>query len=246
MAIMPSTTKNQTQPQQKPTASRIRNAKTRTETKPHRERHRGEPVHQPQVPGAQPDVDGGAVAQPCGKQGLEEEPEVHGGVDHALGTDRQPPGLTDDKVGPLHHNDGDEEGRLGVGEGFLLYHAVGDVLALRVVIIPRGIWVVEICVSYALFTGGGVGVLAAVRAAALAVHHVLHGKVVENLAALFFLRSIFVFWRRRRKQKVFQCFLMLICYITHLNFRDRDSLVSETTAYTYVVRWSIPTIDRNT
>ena len=146
-------------------------------------------MHQPQVPGAQPDVDGGAVAQPRGEQGLEEEPEVHGGVDHALGTDRQPPGLADDKVGPLHHNDGDEERRLGVGEGFLLYHAAGDVLALRVPVVPPVGIGVEICYADAfdaLFTGDGVGMLAGVRAAALAVHHVLHGKVVEILAALFF------------------------------------------------------------
>lgn len=75
-------------------------------------------MHKAEVSRAEADVDRRAVAQPGREQRLEEEAEVHGRVDHALGADRQPPRLADHEVGPLHDNDGHKErslrGRVGV------------------------------------------------------------------------------------------------------------------------------------
>ena len=74
-------------------------------------------MHKAKVSRAEADVDGREVAQTGREQGFEEEAEVHGRVDHALGADRQPPGLADHEVGPLHDDDGHEERRLrGVEE----------------------------------------------------------------------------------------------------------------------------------
>merc|ERR1711978_783292 len=55
-------------------------------------------------------VHAGRVGQDGGEEGLEDEAEVHEVVLHALLEDGVLPGLADDQVGPLHDDDGDEEG----------------------------------------------------------------------------------------------------------------------------------------
>lgn len=149
-------------------------------------------MHQPQVSCAEPDVDRRTVAQPRRQKRLKEQTEVHGGVPHALGADREPPGLTDDQIGPLHHDDSHKEGRLRVRERLFLDHAVCDVLALRVSIVPAAA-LTELALGadsgLASFRVDG---LAVERALVLAVHHVFYGHVVEPLAALLYRVLIFV------------------------------------------------------
>merc|ERR1711899_687254 len=55
-------------------------------------------------------VHAGRVGQDGGEEGLEDQAEVHEVVLHALLEDGVLPGLADDQVGPLHDDDGDEEG----------------------------------------------------------------------------------------------------------------------------------------
>jgi hypothetical protein len=59
---------------------------------------------------AQPLVHAGRVGEHGGQHGLEEQTEVEHHVLHALLEDRVFAGLADDEVGPLDHDDGDEEG----------------------------------------------------------------------------------------------------------------------------------------
>ena len=55
-------------------------------------------------------VHAGSVGQNGGKNCLEDETEVHEVILHTLLEHGVLPGLTDDEIGPLHDNDGDEEG----------------------------------------------------------------------------------------------------------------------------------------
>merc|ERR1711975_63925 len=55
-------------------------------------------------------VHAGRVGQDGGEEGLEAETEVHEVVLHALLEHGVLPGLANDQVGPLHDDDGDEEG----------------------------------------------------------------------------------------------------------------------------------------
>jgi len=76
-------------------------------------------------------TEGLAENRPVGKVGseesLEEETEVHGRIAHALLADREPAGLADEEVSPLHDDDAHPEGTLSVVEGLLLGHAREDV-----------------------------------------------------------------------------------------------------------------------
>lgn len=148
-------------------------------------------MHQPQVSRAEPDVDGRTVAQPRRQERLEEQTEVHGGVDHALGPDGQPPRLTDDQVGPLHHNDRDEERRLRVRQRLLLGHAARDILTLGEVGVPvvGALGSLVLPCELGALTAHRVVVHAGVRAATRAVHHVLHREVVVDFAALPYARE---------------------------------------------------------
>lgn len=60
----------------------------------------------------QPVADHGGVGQEEGDPGLDQQCPVHGPVVHALLDQRVPAGLHDQKVGPLGHHNGNEEGRL--------------------------------------------------------------------------------------------------------------------------------------
>ena len=71
------------------------------------------------------------VGEDAGKHSLEDQPEVHEVILHALLEHRELPGLADDEIGPLDNNDGDEEGGVaGVLE--LLPVRVGPLLPIRV------------------------------------------------------------------------------------------------------------------
>lgn len=144
-------------------------------------------MDQPQVPRSKTDVNGRTVRQPRREQRLEEETEVHSTVAHALSADRQPPGLTDNQIGPLHYNDRHEERGLGMGEGLGLHHAARDVLALFIATVPGHIGVVRILIDGAL-AGGRVLVHAVERAGIFTVHHVLKEVIVDFTALKAYAR----------------------------------------------------------
>lgn len=57
-------------------------------------------------------VHAGAVGEECSQGSLEDQAKVQRPVAHSLVHDRVTAGLADDQIGPLHHHDRHEEGRV--------------------------------------------------------------------------------------------------------------------------------------
>ena len=71
------------------------------------------------------------VGEDAGKHSLEDQPEVHEVILHALLEHRELPGLADDEIGPLDNNDGDKEGGVaGVLQDLPV--CIGPLLPVRV------------------------------------------------------------------------------------------------------------------
>mmetsp|Transcript_29783 Transcript_29783/g.50025 ORF Transcript_29783/g.50025 Transcript_29783/m.50025 type:complete len:1038 (-) Transcript_29783:437-3550(-) len=83
-----------------------------------------------QGPGVEHNVHDGDVDEDSAKGGLEEQTEVHEAVGQALVEEGELAGLGDEKIGPLHHNDGDEVGGLGIRK------SVGLVVLVREELLP--------------------------------------------------------------------------------------------------------------
>mmetsp|Transcript_10396 Transcript_10396/g.33016 ORF Transcript_10396/g.33016 Transcript_10396/m.33016 type:complete len:203 (-) Transcript_10396:3284-3892(-) len=102
------------------------------------ERHTRHPVQHAQRAGAEGDADARQVAQEGRQDGLEDEAKVHGRVSHALVVEGVHTRLADDQIGPLHDDDGDEVGALGVVESLLLAHAARHIDGAAVVRVGGG------------------------------------------------------------------------------------------------------------
>lgn len=77
-----------------------------------REGHRQEPPGRPERVEAEEGGHAGRVAEDDGQHRLEDQGEVEHPVRHALLHDGVAARLADDEVGPLHHHDRHEEGRV--------------------------------------------------------------------------------------------------------------------------------------
>mmetsp|Transcript_17079 Transcript_17079/g.20564 ORF Transcript_17079/g.20564 Transcript_17079/m.20564 type:complete len:220 (-) Transcript_17079:3109-3768(-) len=87
--------------------------------------HTREPVERSQRTGTEDLVEWGNVQEHASKSSLEAKTEVHEAVLHTLFKERQLTGLGDQQVSPLHNNDGNEVGCLGICQGGLLEADIG-------------------------------------------------------------------------------------------------------------------------
>lgn len=83
------------------------------------EGHGGDPVKSMDGAGSERKVEDGDVAQKGTESGFPGKTEVQPSVSHALSHEGEFAGLAANQVGPLDNDDRDEEGALGMGEGFL-------------------------------------------------------------------------------------------------------------------------------